>query len=105
MRQILASHGHDNFMTTKDQTNNGRPLDEADAEPRNTNPKAILDAPLTNRAFLLGISYLSPKRSSSRLTMTSMVNCPWKLARENSRSLQDTLIAEISRAGSERAYE
>ena len=31
MRQILASHGHDNFMTTKNQKD-GRSLDEEGAE-------------------------------------------------------------------------
>ncbi len=84
--------------------NDGRPLDEADAKTRNTNPKAILDAPLTNRAFLLGISYLA---EAIIFASDDDLNgkLPWKLARENSRSLQDTLIAEIRRAGSERAYE
>jgi hypothetical protein len=58
-------------MNTKD-TNDGRPLSEADAAELEQeelkyfkNEKAILDAPLTNRAFLLGIAYLAEVISRS----------------------------------------
>jgi hypothetical protein len=83
----------------KTTQNNGRGLTEADAAELEQeelkyfeNEKAILDAPLTNRAFLAGIAYLAEAVQCGDSDFSK------RAMRENFENLRDVFVGNVERA-------